>query len=85
MAVNSMAIKKSEISATFGAEVKRLREACGWSQTELASMLGVGQGFVSHIEKGRNEGKIEMLFALSKAFDVPCDHFRQFFEVEKKK
>lgn len=75
-----MAINKIEKAELFGEEVKRLREACGWSQAELADMLGVGQGFISHVEKGRNEGRIEMLFAMCKVFDVPCDHFRCYFE-----
>ena len=36
----------------LGAEVKRAREARGWSQAEAAERLGVSQGYVSLLESG---------------------------------
>jgi transcriptional regulator with XRE-family HTH domain len=35
-----------------GAVVKRLREAQGLTQAELARLSGVGQGYISRLERG---------------------------------
>lgn len=64
---------------TFGEEVKRLREDRGMSQAELAELTGVTQGYISHVEKGIREGKVDILFALCRALKVPCQHFEPFF------
>src|SRR5260221_3588587 len=37
----------------MAAEVKRAREARGWTQAEAAERLGVSQGYVSLLESGR--------------------------------
>jgi transcriptional regulator with XRE-family HTH domain len=39
---------------SVGENIKRLREAAGLSQTELARRAGIDQGGLSKIEKGRN-------------------------------
>lgn len=46
----------------FGEEVKRLREACGMSQEELAKRSGfAGRQAISAIEKGKNNISIDKL------------------------
>jgi transcriptional regulator with XRE-family HTH domain len=42
------------------AELARLRKKAGWSQVQLAERLGVGQSFVSKIERG--EAYVDALF-----------------------
>lgn len=63
----------------FGEELKRLREEKGFTQAELAKMVGVTPGYISHVEKGIREGKVDVLFALCRALGVPCSHFEPFF------
>ena len=67
---------------TYAAEVKRLREAAGLSQAELAEKLGVSQGAISHIETGRDAGvgNVPLMFKLAAALSVDCSHFAKFFE-----
>jgi transcriptional regulator with XRE-family HTH domain len=40
---------------TAGATVREIREALGMSQDELASLAGVGQGYLSRFERGECE------------------------------
>ncbi len=39
--------------STFGQEIKRLREAKGWTQTELCKKSNVNPSILSRIEAGR--------------------------------
>jgi transcriptional regulator with XRE-family HTH domain len=57
----------------IGARLKRLREARGVSQLELAKRAKVAQGYISELEsgtKGRRPG-IAVLQRLAKALKVP--------------
>jgi transcriptional regulator with XRE-family HTH domain len=46
---------KTTVSADERAEVKRLREAKGWSQKELATRARTTQGTISNLESGRTQ------------------------------
>lgn len=65
---------------TFGEEIKRLRELKGLSQALLAESIGLKQGFISHIEKGRRQGlaDVRQFFRLADALGVTTEHFRPF-------
>ncbi len=53
----------------IGAIVKQRREACGWTQTQLAERTGaVTQAMVSRIEGGEDNVTIGTLRGLAKAF-----------------
>ncbi|MFC0115666.1 helix-turn-helix domain-containing protein [Kibdelosporangium aridum] len=49
-----------------------VREAKGWSQTDLANAAGVTQGFVSKVENGLTELTAERLMAFAAALDCPA-------------
>jgi|SRR5215207_10584372 transcriptional regulator with XRE-family HTH domain len=53
-----------------GREVKRLREARGWSQTRLAGEAGMSASGVSMIENGHRNLSTETLAKLAKALGV---------------
>jgi predicted transcriptional regulator len=38
---------------SFGAEIRRLREAAGLSQTDLAELVNVSRAYISHVELGK--------------------------------
>lgn len=63
--------------AEFGAKVRILREAVGWTQLELADRLGVAQRTISHIEQGRNLPSIETAFAMADIFGIDINEFRK--------
>lgn len=50
--------------------LKELRESAGLSQVELASKVGVTQGFISHIELGIREPALGLTKKLASALGV---------------
>ncbi len=57
---------------TLATNVKRLREAKGMSQNELAAAAGISQQLVSQIENGKNTTTKHMP-AVARALDVSID------------
>ncbi|MCL6557700.1 MAG: helix-turn-helix domain-containing protein [Firmicutes bacterium] len=51
-------------------KIRELRENAGLSQTELASKVGVTQGFISHIELGIREPTLKLVRKLAAALGV---------------
>lgn len=66
--------------ATFGEEIKQLREAKGLTQKALAEAVGISPPFLSQIEAGIRQGtsNASQLFAFADALGVPVEHFRPF-------
>src|SRR4029453_18064120 len=64
---------------SFGAELKALREAAGYTQEELATIAGLSVHGVSALERGeRRRPHVETVRALSAALDLtgaPRDAF----------
>jgi predicted ATPase/DNA-binding XRE family transcriptional regulator len=58
---------------TFGAQLKTLREAAGFTQKELATIAGLSVHAVSALERGeRRRPHVETVRALSAALDLPA-------------
>lgn len=55
----------------LGEAIRRLRELRGYTQREVAAQLGVSDGFLSHLEKGRRGISNPYLNALAEALAVP--------------
>src|SRR6478735_4502250 len=57
----------------FGAQLKTLREAAGFTQEELATIAGLSVHAVSALERGeRRRPHVETVRALSAALDLPA-------------
>jgi ribosome-binding protein aMBF1 (putative translation factor) len=56
--------------------VRALREWKGLRQLELAARAGLGQGYLSDIERGRSQGSPEARTNIAKALDVPVEWLR---------
>src|SRR5688572_25652263 len=57
----------------FGAQLKELREAAGFTQEELATIAGLSVHAVSALERGeRRRPHVETVRALSAALDLPA-------------
>lgn len=54
-----------------GSQVRRLRQARGWTTTELAERAALSQPQISAIELGRVNTPIETLARLAEALGVP--------------
>ena len=62
---------KRGASRSFGAQLKALREAAGFTQEELATIAGLSVHAVSALERGeRRRPHVETVRALSAALDL---------------
>src|SRR4029079_1298933 len=60
-------------SGSFGAQLKALREAAGFTQEELATIAGLSVHAVSALERGeRRRPHVDTVRALSAALDLPA-------------
>jgi len=69
----------------IGQRIKKLREEKGWSQTYLASRLGIGQPYVNNLEIGSQKPSNIMCFALSDLFCVPVIDIDPDIEIPSEK
>lgn len=60
----------------FAEVLKRLREAAGLSQAQLAERSGVAVSYLRELEQGRRQPGWEKVQALAKALELPTDAFR---------
>ncbi len=62
---------KSGAPASFGGQLKSLREAAGFTQEELATIAGLSVHAISALERGhRRRPHVETVRALSAALDL---------------
>ncbi len=54
-----------------GANLKRLREAQGWSQEELADHAGIHRTYVSGVERGIRNPTVTVLLKLAQGLEAP--------------
>ena len=54
-----------------GGQLKQLREARGWSQSDLARLSGLDQGIIARLEAGGSEGEASAVERLAGALGVP--------------
>jgi transcriptional regulator with XRE-family HTH domain len=55
---------------SFGLGVRRLREARGWSQEDLAEHSGLNRSFIGEIERGTATPSLVTVAKLSDAFEL---------------
>jgi predicted ATPase/DNA-binding XRE family transcriptional regulator len=66
-------VMKPGAPGSFGAQLKTLREAAGFTQEELATIAGLSVHAVSALERGeRRRPQLETVRALSAALDLPA-------------
>jgi transcriptional regulator with XRE-family HTH domain len=63
------------MASTFGRVLKRLREAAGLSQMDLAVKAGLNLFTVAKIEQGQREPAWTTVQALARALGVSCEVF----------
>ena len=53
--------------------VKLWREHRGLTQQELAARVGISKPYLSQIETGKRQGRVDTLSALARSLEVPLD------------
>ena len=61
-----------QVRNILGPEVRRVREAKGWSQEDLAQILGRTATRISQLLKGKQEVSPEIAVELETAFGIPA-------------
>ena len=56
----------------FGKILRRLRNAKGWSQVDLAVRLEVARSHIGRLETGEKQPSLKMLFRLAEALEIPA-------------
>ncbi|MFJ2190890.1 helix-turn-helix domain-containing protein [Kitasatospora sp. NPDC087861] len=56
--------------ARFGAELRRMRRAMGWSQTELGRRMGYSNGMVSYVERAKKPVTHNFAVRADEVFDT---------------
>lgn len=59
-----------DIRARLGRNVRKLREAKGWSQEDYADRAGIHRTYVSDIERGRRNPTINVVERLAEPLGV---------------
>lgn len=62
--------------------IRRLREARGLTQEELARKLGVTRQTINAIENNKYNPTLELAFKLARLFDLPVDEVFQYHPVK---
>ena len=76
----SKKIKMDVVNAHIGHKIKKLRELKNYTQSYMASELGITQGAYSRIEVGETEISYGKLSKISSILDVPVDDIVSFNE-----
>lgn len=59
-----------DMRVLVGANVRRLREAQGMTQEQLAERSGFGQNYLSDLERGRRNPTVVTVFELAQALNT---------------
>ncbi|MBI5438682.1 MAG: helix-turn-helix transcriptional regulator [Nitrosomonadales bacterium] len=66
-----------KIQHVFGANVRRFREAKGWSQDKLSEMSGLHRTYISGIERGVRNPTVKIVHEIAAALGIKAS---QLFE-----
>jgi transcriptional regulator with XRE-family HTH domain len=64
-----------DVRQVVGKNIRRIRAAAGISQEELATRMGVDQGYVSSLEAGKRNPTVVTLWHAAVALGVTPDRF----------
>jgi ribosome-binding protein aMBF1 (putative translation factor) len=59
-----------DIRARLGSNVRRLREAKGWSQEDYVDRAGIHRTYVSDIERGKRNPAVSVVAKLAKPLEI---------------
>jgi transcriptional regulator with XRE-family HTH domain len=69
----------TDIRVRLGIRVRNLRKKSGWTQVELADILGVDRSYLSEIETGKKDPSLRVLKTLADGFGLSLPKFLRGF------
>lgn len=78
-------MNKSDYNKLFGNFLKNKRESKGWTQTDLASMIGNNSQNISRLERGEITPTIFWLEKLANSFECKASELLAEIEIHREK
>lgn len=66
------------VQIAFGQRVRRLREAKGWTQEELAEKADIHRTYLGGIERGLRNVALRNIAKIAQAFELSLSEFFQY-------
>lgn len=60
----------TDIRVRLGKRVRELRQERGWTQVELAELLGIDRSYLSEIETGKKDPSLRVLKTIADGFKM---------------
>ena len=73
-------IPKDELLPLLGRNIRRLREAKGMSQQDLAERVDVDRKTINRLENAQRSPRSELLYAIADTLEVSTDELRKMTE-----
>lgn len=67
----------TDIRVRLGTRVRTLRRKLGWTQVEMAEMLGVDRSYLSEIENGKKDPSLRVLKTIADGFKMTLSRLLQ--------
>jgi putative transcriptional regulator len=60
----------TDIRVLLGNRVRKLRQERGWTQVEMAEVLGIDRSYISEIETGKKDPSLRVLKTIADGFKL---------------
>ena len=69
----------TDIRVRLGNRIRALRQERGWTQVEMAEMLGVDRSYLSEIETGKKDPSLRVLKTIADGFGLSLSQLLRGF------
>jgi transcriptional regulator with XRE-family HTH domain len=69
----------TDIRVRLGKRVRFLRRERGWTQVEMAEMLGIDRSYLSEIETGKKDPSLRVLKTIADGFNLSLSRLLRGF------
>lgn len=66
-------IQEKELYKATGTQIKKIRKAKGYSQSDLAKSVGIERTSITNIESGNQKVTLFVLYKICEVFDIALD------------
>jgi transcriptional regulator with XRE-family HTH domain len=63
-------VSTENITVRFGRRLQKLRKERGWTQVQMADLMGIDRSYISDMERGKKNVCLPTLEVLSQGFGV---------------
>jgi transcriptional regulator with XRE-family HTH domain len=63
-------VSTENITVRFGLRLRKLRKEKGWTQVQMADLLGVDRSYISDMERGKKNVCLPTMEVIALGFDI---------------